>query len=219
MIKVKVKCTLLQTLRLCIGHVAHRGSRGIALPFLEHGTRRGWGVSVTLRLLFTPGKDLVPIVQKAGWAPGPVWTGVENLAPFRIRSPDRPARSQSLNRLCYPVHGVMIDDSIFFKMNSHIQWRWMHSYTLCVTVTEVLQFRSPKCSEPTARDIYFVQFFIENIVTEVWRKHIIIESSGSKYSKSIFNHSNYGLYWPGLCCIPSDCPVVLIPILLPNLQL
>jgi len=31
--------------------------------------------------LFTPGKDLVPIVQEAGWAPGPVWTGVENLTP------------------------------------------------------------------------------------------------------------------------------------------
>ena len=24
---------------------------------------------------FTPGKDPVPIVQEAGWAPGPVWTG------------------------------------------------------------------------------------------------------------------------------------------------
>jgi hypothetical protein len=23
----------------------------------------------------------VPIVQEAGWAPGPVWTGVEKLAP------------------------------------------------------------------------------------------------------------------------------------------
>jgi len=23
----------------------------------------------------TPGKDRVPIVQDAGWAPGPVWTG------------------------------------------------------------------------------------------------------------------------------------------------
>ena len=23
----------------------------------------------------TPGKDLVPIVQEAGWAPGPVWMG------------------------------------------------------------------------------------------------------------------------------------------------
>ena len=28
-----------------------------------------------------PGKNLVPIVQEAGWAPGPVWTGAENLAP------------------------------------------------------------------------------------------------------------------------------------------
>jgi hypothetical protein len=30
---------------------------------------------------FTPGKDTVPIVQEAGWAPGPVWTGAENLVP------------------------------------------------------------------------------------------------------------------------------------------
>jgi hypothetical protein len=33
---------------------------------------------------FTPGeRDPVPIVQEAGWAPGPVWTGAENLAPHR----------------------------------------------------------------------------------------------------------------------------------------
>ena len=30
---------------------------------------------------FTPGKDPVPIVLEAGWAPGPVWTGAKNLAP------------------------------------------------------------------------------------------------------------------------------------------
>jgi hypothetical protein len=30
---------------------------------------------------FTPGKDPLQIVQEAGWAPGPVWTGAENLAP------------------------------------------------------------------------------------------------------------------------------------------
>ena len=53
-------------------------------------------VSVTPRPLFTPGKYPVPIVQEAGWAPGPVWTGEENLAPTGIRSPDRPARRQSL---------------------------------------------------------------------------------------------------------------------------
>ena len=39
-----------------------------------------------------PGKDLVPILQSAGWASGPVWTGAENLAPTGIQSPDRPAR-------------------------------------------------------------------------------------------------------------------------------
>ena len=94
--KVKVKYTLVQALRLCTECMAHRGSRGIALPFHDHGTRRGWGVSVTPRPLITPGKEPVPIVQEAAWAPGPVWTGAENLAPTGIRSPNRPARSQSL---------------------------------------------------------------------------------------------------------------------------
>jgi hypothetical protein len=40
-----------------------------------------------------PGKDPVSLVQEARWAPGPVWTGAENLAPTGIRSRDRPARS------------------------------------------------------------------------------------------------------------------------------
>ena len=83
-LKKKVKCTLVQALRLCTDRTAPRWSRGIALPFLDHGTWRGWGVSVTPRPLFMPGKDPVPIVQEAGWAPGPVWTGAENLAPTGI---------------------------------------------------------------------------------------------------------------------------------------
>jgi hypothetical protein len=60
------------------------------------------------RPLSTPGNDPVPILQKAGWAPGPVWTGAEYLAPTGIRSPDRPARIQSLYRLSYPAHQVNI---------------------------------------------------------------------------------------------------------------
>ena len=73
--KVKVKCTLVQALRLCTGRTAYRRSRGIALPFHDHGTRKRLGVSVAPRPLLTPGKEQVPIVQEAGWAPGPVWTG------------------------------------------------------------------------------------------------------------------------------------------------
>ena len=38
-------------------------------------------VSVTPRPLFIHGKDSVPVVQKAVWAPGSVWTGAEILAP------------------------------------------------------------------------------------------------------------------------------------------
>jgi len=51
---------------------------------------------------FTAGKDPVPIVKEAGWAPGPFWTGAENFASTRIRSPELPTRSKSLYRLHCP---------------------------------------------------------------------------------------------------------------------
>jgi len=41
----------------------HRGSRVIALLFLDHGTRMGWGVSVTPRRLFLPEKYTVQHVR------------------------------------------------------------------------------------------------------------------------------------------------------------
>ena len=37
---MKVKCTLVQALRLCTGRTTHRESRGIALLFQDHGTKR-----------------------------------------------------------------------------------------------------------------------------------------------------------------------------------
>jgi hypothetical protein len=50
-----------------------------------------------------------------GWvAPEPVWTGAENLAPTGIRSPDRPARSESLYRLRYPALIIRVPSYISF---------------------------------------------------------------------------------------------------------
>ena len=60
-------------------------------------------VSSTPRPHFTSGKDPVPILQEAGWAPGPVWAGGKS-RPHRDSIPDHPARSQSLYRLGYPAH-------------------------------------------------------------------------------------------------------------------
>jgi len=59
----------------------------------------GWGSAPRPGSLYPPGKDPVPIAQETGWATGPVWAGEENLAQTGIRSPDRPARSQSLYQL------------------------------------------------------------------------------------------------------------------------
>jgi hypothetical protein len=61
--------------------------RGIALLFHDLGTRRRWMVSVTPRPQFAPVKDSVPILHEAGWAPGSVWRGAENLAPHRHSIP------------------------------------------------------------------------------------------------------------------------------------
>jgi hypothetical protein len=62
------------------------------------GGRWGLLVSATLRPLYL---DLVPIVQRAGCDPWPVWTSVENLAFAGFRSLECPALSESLYRLNY----------------------------------------------------------------------------------------------------------------------
>ena len=41
-------------------------------------------VSITPRSHFTPGKDPLPILQDAGWAPGPVWTGGKSRIHFDV---------------------------------------------------------------------------------------------------------------------------------------
>ena len=96
--------------------VAQRVGRGIALLFHDRGTRRGWVVSSTPRPHFTLGKDPVPILQEAAWAPGPVWRGAKS-RPHRDSIPDRPARSQSLYWLSYPILIIII---IIVEHNNNI---------------------------------------------------------------------------------------------------
>jgi hypothetical protein len=40
------------------------------------------GVSATPWPLYSREREPVPIVEEAGWAPGPVWTGAEPLPPL-----------------------------------------------------------------------------------------------------------------------------------------
>jgi hypothetical protein len=71
---------------------------------MTNGTRSCKGVSVTPRPLFTPRKNPVPNVQKAVWAPGPVWTGAEDIAPpgFDLRTV-QPVASHYTNSATRPT--------------------------------------------------------------------------------------------------------------------
>ena len=84
--------------------VVQRVSRGIALLFHDRGTRRGWVVSSTPRPHFTFGKDPVPILQEAEWAPGPVWTGEISRPPPGLDPRTVQPVAQPLYRLSYPAH-------------------------------------------------------------------------------------------------------------------
>jgi hypothetical protein len=53
----------------------------------------GWSTSRSGQ--FTPGKDPVPIVQEAGWAPGLVLTGAENLAPSNKTASNKTASNKT----------------------------------------------------------------------------------------------------------------------------
>ena len=123
--------------------VVQRVGRGIALPFHDRGTRRGWVVSSTPRSYFTPGKDPVPILQEAGWAPGPVWTDGKSRH-HRDSIPNRPARSQSLYRLSYTGPPLL--------------WEML------------LNFTERKVTD-TRNELSFVTCVVEHIWSDIWYRY------------------------------------------------
>ena len=74
----------------------------------------GWGGQPHAQAASTRGKHPVPIVQEAECAPGPVWTG-GNLAPTGIRSRTVQPVAQSLYRLSYRTHALLINAPLFPK--------------------------------------------------------------------------------------------------------
>jgi len=61
-----------------------------------------WVINTTPRPLYQRERDPVPIVQEAGWAPGPEWGYEKSRPPTEIRCPDRLFHTESLYLLLYP---------------------------------------------------------------------------------------------------------------------
>jgi hypothetical protein len=106
------------------GHEGPTGGIEVQLYSFSTSALGGGAWSAPRPGRFTPGKAPVPTAQEGGWAPGPVWTCTKNLAPTGIRSPDRPARSQSLYR-----HELPGPDCIAVA-------RQIHNYPLAWTQTD-----------------------------------------------------------------------------------
>ena len=74
------------------GHEGPEGEQMCSSTLPSTSVLVGVGWSAPRPGRFPPGKYPVPIVQEAGWATAPVWTGAENLAPHRdsILGPSSP---------------------------------------------------------------------------------------------------------------------------------
>jgi len=101
---------------------------------------------------------MAPIVQEAGWASGPVWTGVEKvqfLTDTGVRTPNRPARSEPLYRLRHPGP-LTAGNSFFFNFFPPrylpLPWRelWGSFTPAHCVINTAYQEKGKARSEPTA---------------------------------------------------------------------
>ena len=129
---------------------AHRPSRGITLLFLDHGTRRGWGVSVTPRPLFTPrerpgthgtGGWVGPRagLDRCGKSRPPPGFDPRTVQPVASRYTDWATRPTTRKKAGINSHGTM-QNQMGFKGNCKLSWncsncekywRWCTAKCVC----------------------------------------------------------------------------------------
>ena len=145
-----------------------------------------WGVSVTPQPLFIPGKDPVPIVQEAGWAPGLVWTSAENLAPHRdsIPGPSRLYPVAIPTTLPGPHHHIIkwrisVWSTRFFSSKrgniSVITWQLDES----LHFPHVTEYYKNKISKKILTQLHSLYLNFHSILVLSWTLWILSSSSSS----------------------------------------
>jgi hypothetical protein len=155
-VKVKVKCTPKQALRICTDCTAHRSSRGTAPPFLDHGTRRGWVFSVTPLPLFTPEKTRYPLYRRLGGLQGQsgrVWKispppefDLRTVQPVASRYTDyatRPTLFRARNKFLLSFHVVIQINLSHISTTFASKTRSIVSYHLFSQYIVILHAKSP----------------------------------------------------------------------------
>jgi len=93
--------------------------------------------SNTHRPLFTPRKDPVPIVQDAGWAPEPVWTGGKS-RPHRDSIPDHAACSS------VTIPTELPDPHYYMYIYEYI---YIYIYVCVCVLVQIISNEQKKCTD------------------------------------------------------------------------
>jgi hypothetical protein len=96
-------------------------------------------VNATPRPLYPLERDPVPIVQEAGWAQGPVWTGAEKFRPHRNSTTGR----SSPLRVAIPTELSRPKD-----MEGTAEYDKHHKKTDNITSKQIQAFRMPHFNVP-----------------------------------------------------------------------
>ena len=139
-------------------------------------------VSSTPRPHFSPGKDPVPIVQEAGWGPGPVWTGEENLVPNGILSRTAQPVAQSLYRLSYPAHHWYLMSRL--RMSGAMPIRPLYALILYTGITTSLPLFFLKISSPLC-NVKIAMNHLSSVNTNSLILMLITHINGTGVSQSV----------------------------------
>jgi hypothetical protein len=123
-------------------------------------------------------RDPVPVVQEAGWTPGPVWTGAENLVPHRESAEGSTWRTSHFQQILVPYveHKIALND---FS---------------CIFSLSLLEFSNHFCS----LDVTKVQFssVVVSLLCPLWKYPVkVFEQGTEKFSMfSLLCDNNVILY-------------------------
>ena len=118
--------------------MVQRLGRGIALLLHDRGTSRWLVVSSTPRPHFTPGER--PGTHFKGGLVGPR-AGLDRCGksrPHRNSIPDRPARSQSLYRLSYRAHRVLLYKYTFPSTSNEMRLNDYYGGEIAYFITNII---------------------------------------------------------------------------------
>ena len=158
---------LVQALRLCTGRTAHKGSRGIALLFLDHGTRRGERLASRPGRSLPQGKTRYPLHRRLGVPQGrsgqvrkispPPGFDPRTIQPIVSRCTDYATRPTA-KLMCRPNLLFSSQRSIYIYIYVHYS---LYDYINTIDVTVLFSKNNTYCAVPTVLQHVWIQVFTD----------------------------------------------------------